>query len=134
MNKQQGIRRLLYFVLLVAGLFFLKYFEKPNIQDNNNGVDTLTEAFRTLPVRYTKHAQCRMECRFIDKEEILDILENGQINTKKSDLQDLPCPSYALEGTTKDNQEVRIVFADCGNEVRVITAIDLGVDHECYCK
>ena len=133
MNKQQAIRLILYLMLLLGGLFYLKYFDNSNTGSTNEDV-TQTEDFRSLPVTYTKHAKCRMNCRFIDKDEIVDILKSGKINKSKSDPNDLPCPSFALEGITKDQQEVRIVFADCGNVVRVITAIDLNEDHECYCK
>jgi len=83
---------------------------------------------------YTKHARCRMDCRKIDESEVEYIVRSGKVNQRKSDPNDAPCPTYSLEGYTKDNQEVRIVFADCKGSTKVITAIDLGEDHECYCK
>jgi len=61
-------------------------------------------------------------------------LKNGKVNMRKSDPKDQPCATYSLEGITKDNQEVRIVFADCPNQTKVITAIDLGNKYDCYCK
>lgn len=84
---------------------------------------------------YTKHARCRMDCRKIDESEVKEILEKGTINNDKSDPADKPCPSYALEGTTHDNQRVRIVFASCNtDEVKVVTCIDLDTDWECACN
>ena len=83
---------------------------------------------------YTEHARCRMNCRHISKNEIKDILQKGKINHAKSQPQDRPCPSYAVEGYTKDRQEVRIVFADCGLSTKVITAIDLQKEYQCHCK
>lgn len=83
---------------------------------------------------FTQHAKCRMDCRHIDESEIKDIMQRGHINERKSDPQDAPCPTYALEGNTKDGQEVRIVLGACDNETKVITVIDLGKDHVCNCK
>ncbi len=85
-------------------------------------------------LQYTKHARCRMGCRFIDESEVEFIVRHGKVNERKSDRKDSPCPTFSLEGFTKDNQEVRIVFADCDNTTKVITAIDLGEDHKCHCK
>ena len=82
---------------------------------------------------YTRHAECRMDCRYISESEIKDILKRGKINHRKSKPYDAPCPSYAVEGVTKDNQEVRIVFAKCDYATKVITAIDLGRKYSCHC-
>lgn len=83
---------------------------------------------------YTKHARCRMDCRYISESEIKDILYNGKVNDRKSKPYDAPCPTYALEGVTDDQQTVRIVFADCDDVTKVITAIDLKNKYNCYCK
>ncbi|MGB1207343.1 MAG: DUF4258 domain-containing protein [Chitinophagales bacterium] len=82
---------------------------------------------------YTRHAECRMDCRYISESEIKDILKRGKINHRKSKPYDAPCPSYAVEGITKDNQEVRIVFAKCDYATKVITAIDLERKYSCHC-
>ncbi|MBS1764522.1 MAG: DUF4258 domain-containing protein [Bacteroidetes bacterium] len=88
--------------------------------------------YRTL--EYTLHARCRMQCRNISEEEVNEILRNGTINYKKSNMNDKPCPTYAVEGNTKDGQKVRIVFAACKTKTRVVTTIDIGVEHECECN
>ena len=62
------------------------------------------------------------------------ILEEGDVIFSKSRVRDKPCPSYAIEGTTEDGQFVRIVFAKCDSITRVVTAIDLGVKHDCDCN
>ena len=86
-------------------------------------------------LEYTVHARCRMECRHITQDEVQDILKHGTINYRKSDLSDRPCPTYALEGfTQEDNQHVRVVFAQCGQKTRVVTCIDLDTDFRCNCK
>lgn len=86
-------------------------------------------------INYSKHAQCRMACRHIDASEIQDILENGTINYKKSELQGEDCrKKYAVEGYSKDKQHLRIIFAPCADEVTVVTCIDIGIEWACDCK
>lgn len=83
---------------------------------------------------YTKHALCRMNCRHIDKNEVRDVISHGVLNKAKSNLEDTPCPTYAIEGITTDNQTVRIIAADCEAVTKIITVIDLKVDYECHCR
>lgn len=96
--------------------------------DRNRGFDR-----RTSFLEYTRHADCRMECRRITKTEVEGIMRDGRINYNKSNVQAKPCPEYALEGETADGQRVRIVFAQCDFKTKVVTAIDLGTDWECSC-
>jgi len=86
-------------------------------------------------LEYTAHAKCRMKCRHITQQEIKDIMKNGNINYTKSDLNDKPCPTYALEGyTLQDKQHVRIVFAQCSEKTKVVTCIDLEEEFSCECR
>lgn len=96
--------------------------------NRNRGFDR-----RVSFIEYTEHAKCRMDCRHITQAEVEDIMRNGNINYKKSDVDAKPCPTYALEGTTSDNQHVRIVFAQCDYKTKVVTCIDLGTEWECHC-
>lgn len=83
---------------------------------------------------YTKHARCRMDCRHIDEAEVEEILANGRINYRKSEPAGRPDPKYALEGNTRDGQQVRIIFAPAKRGMVVITVIDLDTDWSCNCK
>lgn len=89
---------------------------------------------RTEKLVFTKHARCRMGCRHIDEAEVRDILLNGRINDRKSEPAARPDPKYALEGKTRDGQEVRIIFAPSDRGMVVITVIDLDTDWPCDCK
>lgn len=84
-------------------------------------------------IEYTEHAKCRMQCRKISQAEVEEIMQDGKINYNKTDVNDKPCPSYALEGITRDGQKVRIVFGQCDYKTKVITCIDLNTDWECHC-
>lgn len=94
------------------------------------------EAYNHHPshIKYSKHAKCRMECRHIDETEIKDVIEHGEINYKKSNLQNDDCHKrYAVEGFSKEQQHLRIIVAGCNDELTVITCIDLGKEFECHC-
>ena len=75
-----------------------------------------------------------MDCRHIDESEVREILQKGTINYAKSQLNDKPDPKYAVEGSTHDGQQVRIIFAPSGRGMVVITVIDLEKEWLCACN
>jgi hypothetical protein len=85
-------------------------------------------------IYFTKHAKCRMACRHISQQEVREILAGGNINYNKSDLNDPKGATYALEGTTRDEQHVRIIFAPKQSHMSVVTVIDLDNDYQCNCN
>jgi len=84
-------------------------------------------------LQYSNHAKCRMVCRHISQDEVEEAMKEGKINYRKSDIQNSRCPRYAVEEVTKDNQRVRIVFAQCNNYTEVVTVIDLDTEWTCDC-
>ena len=84
-------------------------------------------------LEYSNHAKCRMQCRHITQAEVEEIMQDGKVNYNKSDLQNARCPRYAVEGITKDDQRVRIVFAQCNEKTEVVTVIDLETEWTCSC-
>ena len=84
-------------------------------------------------IEYTEHARCRMQCRHISQSEVEEIMQDGNINYRKSDVKANPCPLYAIEGVTSDRQRVRIVFAQCDYKTKVVTTIDLDTEWPCSC-
>lgn len=134
-------------VVLGIALFAIKQFQKknspepkPKVTNNDKPKDPASKVDRdhgfdrrVSYLEYSKHASCRMECRHISQAEVEDIMRNGEINYNKSDLQNARCPRYAVEGVTKDDQRVRIVFAQCNEKTVVVTVIDLETDFVCHC-
>lgn len=96
--------------------------------NRNSGFDR-----RISYIEYTEHAKCRMDCRHITQKEVEQIMKEGKINYTKSDVKQTPCPTYALEGMTEDDQKVRIVFVQCDYKSKVVTVIDLKTEWECHC-
>ncbi len=125
--------------LLVLGILlvlYLLFFKKPTEENNPTQIkrDHREAAFRHQQIYYTKHAQCRMDCRSIDESEVKEILQTGEINYSKSDMKSKPCPKYAVEGTTHDGQHVRIIVGNCSSQASIVTVIDLNNDVECDCN
>ena len=135
---------LTYGLLLVMGLLvaWLNYNNHTNGTNQENQVPGKINKNRnhgfdrnTTQIEYSKHARCRMDCREITESEVEDIMKNGSINYRKSDVNDRPCPSYALEGyTSADKQHVRIIFAQCDHKTKVVTCIDLDNEFTCSCR
>jgi hypothetical protein len=74
-----------------------------------------------------------MQCRHITQKEVQGIMQDGKVNYNKTDVNDRPCPTYAIEGVTDDRQHVRIVFAQCDENSKVVTVIDLDTKWQCDC-
>ena len=87
------------------------------------------------PLIYTKHARCRMACRHISEGDIKEVLREGYINEAKSKQEQGKCPTYAIEDNrNSDGVRLRIVFAKCETEVRVVTCIDRDDEFSCDCQ
>lgn len=137
-----------YILILVLGAAVIiiktckndsKETPKPKVTDNNRkdpsaGINRDRGFDRRISyLEYSKHAKCRMQCRHITQTEVEDIMQNGDINYNKSNLQNARCPRYALEGDTEDRQHVRIIFAQCNEKTEVVTVIDLETEWSCDC-
>ena len=121
-------RKATYTLLIVLGIlliFLISRWQEPMSR----------EAFDRTPdkLSYTRHALCRMDCRRISREDIDEIMKKGIINFSKSDRNDRPCPTYAIQGETSDGEKLRVVFAQCAEETKVVTCYNLVEDFDCSC-
>lgn len=85
-----------------------------------------------LPLELTRHGTCRMACRGVDLDEVRSVLADGTLIPERT-RTDGPCPSHAVEGRGTDGHRLRVVYAACADETRVVTAIDLDADPPCDC-
>jgi hypothetical protein len=44
-----------------------------------------------------------------------------------------PCPTFVLQGRTTGGEKLRVIFSQCPDETRVITAYNLEEEVSCYC-
>ncbi len=95
--------------------------------------DPIIAGLQAQPLVATRHGECRMGCRHIDEAEVRHVLSTGAIDPDRT-RTDGSCPSYAVEGTTPDGVNARVVLAGCADETRIVTVIDLDTDHDCVCE
>lgn len=129
MASKINVRQLLFLGALILAYLGKVYLDKQGYGPSEDIQTRLAEKALVL----TEHGRCRMECRTISMAEVRSVLTSGKVNAGKSEPNDSPCPSWAIEGNTDDGQRVRIVFAECDSETKVITAIDLDNSYQCSC-
>ncbi|MEO0603731.1 MAG: DUF4258 domain-containing protein [Myxococcota bacterium] len=105
----------------------------PEVIETPEAPASAVEPWRGRRLTLTRHGRCRMGCRQFDRAEVEQILREGRRIPERTRL-DGRCPSHALEGTTRDGQRARMVFAACATETRLVTAIDLGTEWPCACE
>lgn len=137
--KNNSIYTAAFVVLVLVLTSIIGYLGGGNHEQAVNPPSPNQPSFEKLTYKgkkmiYTKHAKCRMGCRFIDSEEVMEVIEKGRINHKKSNPNDKRCPTLAIEGWTHDKQEVRIIVADCEDVAKLVTVIDLNNNYQCACK
>lgn len=135
-NKKLAFLLVIVLAIIAIAIKRCNKYDKADLKETNPTSTNTPKNKRGLNrdvslLFYSKHAKCRMECRHISKKEVEEILEQGTINYKKSDLQDVRGPEYAVEGLTSDKQKVRIVFAPKKTQTTVITVIDLENEWSC---
>lgn len=112
-------------IIILLLFFFLKRYHEPRPK----------EIFDRNPVQltFTRHARCRMQCRQIDSAEIREVMAKGIILLNRSNRQARPCPEIAVQARTATNEYIRVIFAQCRQETRVITCYNLEVNYPCDC-
>lgn len=123
--KSKNVTLSLLLIMAVLAVAVLKLRREPEPR----------EAFDRAPrsLAYTKHARCRMECRQISKGDIQEIMKKGIINFSRSNRRDQPCPTFALQGRTRDGEYIRVIFSQCSEETLVVACYNLEQDFECDC-
>jgi hypothetical protein len=143
-------RYIMLAVILIATLFLLQdrfglNFGKggnKNGNGNNNNKDNplpkplpddVQLTYKGKKLQLTRHAECRMGCRYIKNPEIMEVLAQDYINKAKT-RNDGDCPSFAYEGQSASGKNLRIVVADCETVAKLVTVIDLDTNHKCDCE
>lgn len=84
---------------------------------------------------YSPHAKCMMKCRKISQDNVMEILKNGNVNFKESNIHRTPCPTYAIEGELSGNKKMRILVTTVDSIAEIETAISLDFQKDsCFCK
>ena len=151
MNMNNNRYKVILLIVLVIAIFFARVYRKQghrsievttsqSHETNNSTPSTSTGEHQTAidpstKLIFTHHAQCRMDCRHITEADIREVLREGHINEAKSQQNESPCPTYAIEDDrNSDGVRLRIVFAKCDDITKVVTCIDRDHEYECECK
>ena len=71
-------------------------------------------------------AQCHLECLKMEQDEVLSVLDKGEVIFDKSEKNAIPCKLYTLE-----KEELSVFFELCEEKVKVLD-FSLGSD-TCNC-
>ncbi len=86
--------------------------------------------------KFSEHAKCILACKQITEEEVRDVLKNGEVNFSESDTRGVPCPSYAIEGSSH-NKKLRVLLTvferDSTAEITTAMNMEAGKD-TCKCR
>lgn len=127
-------KKWLLIVLIILGIFIaLNRFDLlPEQGAEYTEVFEISDKLTLADLKLTRHAQCRMDCRHIDKEEILEVLQQKKQNKKKT-RKDERGFTYAFEGLSRDNQYIRVIIAPDKEKLVVVTVIDIDKNWSCDC-
>ncbi len=128
------IKRLSAVFLLPLCILFVACEPNNNQQQSSRDKYKATGKVWGHKLVYTKHAQCRMRCRYVEESEVEEIVSTNNINPAKSQPDSQPCPKFAYEGMSHDHQSLRIIVAQCETDWKIVTCIDLGNEFACDCK
>lgn len=118
-----------YLLIILALILVLGYY----FSREHNAND---ESFRNITnLVFTKHAKCRMGCREINEREIREIIVHGKVNSQKSGYDKKhDDETLVLEGSSYQNQHIRVVLTPENDRLIIITVIDLDKDWACDCS
>lgn len=124
----------LFFVGVAIGIPIAVYIAK-----DKNVIKSPSQEIREMlqhnKLILTTGGACNMECRGITEDEVKELMINGEVNYSKSEVHARPCKKYTLEGKTKDNQNISVMYGLCTEETRVLSVTDLDKEKEvCDCK
>lgn len=119
----------LYLLILVVIVFTIaKVFSLFKNETHENA------SFRDVShLIFTKHVECRMDCRHITEDEIKKVLKTGKVNYAKSGIGSKGDSTFAIEGYGDDEQHIRVVVAPESDGLVLITCIDLQKEWPCNC-
>jgi aromatic ring-opening dioxygenase catalytic subunit (LigB family) len=96
------------------------------------------ERVNKLAFRYSKEVECKIKCKQITQAEVKEILHNGKVNFSKSNSRGTLVPSYAIEGKTSSNKNLRVIVtiyeADSVAEITTAINMDGEKNDTCTCK
>jgi len=117
-----------YLIGLSVGLVFLAFFLKKKSQET--GVQfcylpncRVLKDLRSKPLTYSSQAEAELAAKNLDSTDILYVLNEGDVDFKKSDTKSEPCKTFIINATLKSN-DIEMTFNNCREEV-ILSEIEL---------
>ena len=71
---------------------------------------------------FSTKAECQLVCYSLSKEDLLEVLEGGEVNFEKRQTKKKPCQYYVVENTINEMElSVTFEFCDKANTVKVMS-------------
>ena len=71
---------------------------------------------------FSTKAECQLVYYSLSKEDLLEVLEDGEVNFEKSQTEKKPCQYYVVENTINEMElSVTFEFCDKANTVKVMS-------------
>ena len=71
---------------------------------------------------FSTKAECQLVYYSLSKEDLLEVLEGGEVNFEKSQTEKKPCQYYVVENTINEMElSVTFEFCDKANTVKVMS-------------
>lgn len=86
-----------------------------------------------VPTDFTSQAECQLVYYNITKEEVLTVLEDGEVNFDLSDESGDPCQYYVVENTVK-GFDLAVTFELCYYNDKSVKVITFKTNEEEVCK
>ena len=81
---------------------------------------------------FSTKAECQLVYYSLSKEDLLEVLEGGQVNFEKSQTEKKPCQYYVVENTINEMElSVTFEFCDKVNTVKVMSFTDKTEEEVC---
>jgi hypothetical protein len=74
-----------------------------------------------------------MKCYRFTANDITEVLKNGEVNFSESDINEWPCPIFAIRGVTNGGKKLGILVAQCGRVAKIRSCDKTDVKNNCDC-
>jgi hypothetical protein len=115
----------LLLILIILFVFFIRLWHEPKRRE------VFTRSLEHITI--TTYGKCRMECMQVNINEVKQVIRKGILIMDRSYRRKYPCTVFILQGMSENNRSIRLVVAQCRDEVEVVNCYIPGDLKECNC-
>jgi hypothetical protein len=84
-------------------------------------------------ITYTDTALCQMKCQNVSKDEVMQAMTDGKVDTKKSISFHVPHPLFNFTGNTPGGKKLNIICIQLDTITQVTQVYDMAQPNACKC-